>query len=163
MRGQGWRGRARQVLLMCALGVVAAVGCKALSDRLTRWQMLGGEAVEDPLQAVGGDGDRVRAARGRTGPATGTSSRRPRPQDWSPTTPPSSCSSASTPRRQQHPYPPEYDVIGEAQLRREATASSRPSSPGRPKVYAIFKKRRRSTGTTTSSSPTRPGIRPTRA
>src|SRR5690348_14915431 len=35
---------------------LAAAGCKAISNRLTHWNMLGQEALEDPITAVGGDG-----------------------------------------------------------------------------------------------------------
>src|SRR5437868_7483596 len=39
-----------------ALGYLAFSGCQMFSDRLTRWAMLGQEALDDPIQAVGGDG-----------------------------------------------------------------------------------------------------------
>ena len=42
------------LVLPLVLGPVAA-GCKALSDRLTHWNMLGQDALEDPIKAVGGD------------------------------------------------------------------------------------------------------------
>jgi hypothetical protein len=45
------------LVLVCGLTLY---GCqtikKRLSDNLTHWTMLGQEAVEDPIQAVGGDG-----------------------------------------------------------------------------------------------------------
>ena len=56
MCGRGARSRARVALVICILSVVALAGCKAMSDRLSRWPMLGGEALEDPIRAVGGDG-----------------------------------------------------------------------------------------------------------
>ena len=45
--------------LLLLLGL-ALYGCQtikqALSEHLTHWSMLGQEALEDPIQAVGGDG-----------------------------------------------------------------------------------------------------------
>src|SRR6516225_886227 len=41
-------------VLPVMVGLVAA-GCKAISNRLTHWNMLGQEALEDPIKAVGGD------------------------------------------------------------------------------------------------------------
>lgn len=44
----------------CLLLGVALCGCqgvlKKVSDRLARWDMLGDDALEDPIKAVGGDG-----------------------------------------------------------------------------------------------------------
>jgi hypothetical protein len=41
---------------------------------------------------------------------------------------------------QKYPYPPEYDLIGEAHLRREADGKLKSYVSGSPRVYAIFKK-----------------------
>jgi len=49
-----WRLWGRILLLpVCGWGLV--VGCQALSNRLSKWKMLGNDAVEDPVRAVGGD------------------------------------------------------------------------------------------------------------
>jgi len=40
----------------------------------------------------------------------------------------------------RHPYPPEYDLIGEARLRREANGKLKSYVTGAAKVYAIFRK-----------------------
>ena len=138
-------------------------GCKMLSDRLTHWHMLDQEALEDPIKAVGGDAV-VFAPQGDDAAARRGSARHGRRRrNWSPTTLRSSSSSASTPPAQPHPYPPEYDQIGEARLRprRQGRAEGvrrRPADRVR-----HLREAHASAATTTSSSPTPPGIRPTRA
>ena len=42
--------------------------------------------------------------------------------------------------KQQHPYPPEYDMIGEAHLQHDADGKLKSYVAGPAKVYAIFKK-----------------------
>ena len=42
--------------MLFAFAALCSSGCQLLSDRLTNWHMLGAEALEDPIQAVGGEG-----------------------------------------------------------------------------------------------------------
>jgi hypothetical protein len=46
------------------------------------------------------------------------------------------------PASQKHPYPPEYDLIGTAQLRRDAKGELKSAIGGEPAVYAIYQKLR---------------------
>jgi hypothetical protein len=130
------------VVLVVVAGSVVA-GCQSLtrgfSDRLTRWQMLGGEALEDPIQAVGGDGI-VFAPKEDTPPL---------PREKLAAAPPEVLVSYYSPifvqqrvrtEAQRYPYPPEYDLIGQAHLRREADGKLTSYVAGDPVVYAIFKK-----------------------
>src|SRR5437764_13534772 len=67
MRPHGFR-RWWVVLVLPALAWPVLEGCQAMSDRLTRWTMLGQAALEDPIQSVGGEGiifAPVRKDRGR--------------------------------------------------------------------------------------------------
>jgi hypothetical protein len=128
--------------LLAAPALVGLVvgGCQAINDRLTRWHMLGAEAVENPLQAVGGnavvfappDHD-ASWNRGRLSSAT--------PQQlvayYSPIFVQQRVDSTSL----RHPYPPEYDLIGTAQLRRESGGELKAFVAGQPRVYALYEKR----------------------
>jgi hypothetical protein len=118
---------------------LAAAGCKAISDRLTHWNMLGQEAVEDPLKAVGGDGI-VFAPRG-DGPIL---SRRQlasaTPQTLADYYAPIFVQQRINSQALKHPYPPEYDKIGQAHLRYDEKGKLKAYVAGPPKVYAIFKK-----------------------
>jgi hypothetical protein len=129
-------------LLLLLTGLVL-YGCqsikKHLSDNLTHWNMLGQEAVEDPIKAVGGDGivfvpaqeDRPMSRRqlAAADPATLVNY-------YAPTF----VQQRVDTKAQKYPYPPEYDMIGEAHIRREADGKLKSYVTGSPKVYAIFKK-----------------------
>ena len=113
-RPPGAHARVRTIWLALVVGA-SAVGCQALSHKLTNWQMLGQEALDDPINAVGGDGI-VFAPPGDDKPRDTVRDwpRRPRPS-WSPTTPRSSSSSGSTPRPSR------------TRTRRSTTRSARPN------------------------------------
>jgi hypothetical protein len=139
-QGQGWRVR---IIGLVATAAVGFVGCQTLkqrmSDRLTHWKMLGQEALEDPIQAVGGDGivflptqedhplDRRRLASAT--PAALASYYAPVYVQQRVDT-----------RALPHPYPPEYDLIGTARLRRESDGKLKSYVTGNPTVYAIVNK-----------------------
>lgn len=119
------------------VGLVAA-GCKAISDRMTRWNMLGQEALEDPIQAVGGDG--IVFVPRREGPVLG----RKQLASVAPETlvdyyAPVFVQQRVNSQTLKHPYPPEYDTIGQAHLRYEDKGKLKAYVGGEPKVYAIFK------------------------
>jgi hypothetical protein len=115
-------------------------GCQAISDRLSRWRMLGQEALDDPVQAVGGDAivfaPEHDAALHREQLAKAT------PQELVSYYSPVFVQQRVDPHKQAHPYPPEYDQIGEAQLRREGNGKYKAAVAGPPKVYAIYQKLR---------------------
>jgi hypothetical protein len=128
-------------LLLPVAGWLVSSGCQALSNRLTRWTMLGQEALESPIQAVGGDGivfapkeddqawDRPRLAKAS-------------PQELVAYYAPVFIQQRIDSKALRHPYPPEFDEIGEARLRRETGGKLKAFVAGPPKVYAIFEKRR---------------------
>jgi hypothetical protein len=126
------------LILVVVLGLAAA-GCKAISDRLTRWNMLGEEALEDPIKAVGGDGivfvPRVDSpALNRKQLASAT------PETLADYYAPVFVQQRVNSQTLKYPYPPEYDMIGQARLRYDEKGKLKAYVAGQPKVYAIFKK-----------------------
>jgi hypothetical protein len=114
------------------------VGCKAVSDKLTRWRMLGPEALQDPVRAVGGDAlvfipGRDNPPRNRQQLAAAT------PEVLADYYAPIFVQQRVNTQALKHPYPPEYDSIGEAHLRRNERGKLKAYVGGAPKVYAIFK------------------------
>jgi hypothetical protein len=112
---------------------------KKFSDHLTHWDMLGQEALEDPIKAVGGDGIVF----------TPTQDSRPLSRKQLATADPETLVNYYAPifvqqrvdtQAQKYPYPPEYDMIGEAHLRRGTDGKLKSYVNGSPKVYAIIKK-----------------------
>jgi hypothetical protein len=122
---------------------LTATGCQtmmnAFSQKLTHWKMLDDKALDDPIQAVGGDGfvfvpsqdlsSLTRQQLAKASPETLVSY-------YSPIFVQQKVDS----RAQKYPYPPEYDRIGEAKLKREADGKLTSYVSGSPKVYAIVKK-----------------------
>jgi hypothetical protein len=138
------QGIGRRVRIVCGLILAGGLflgGCQALmqhlSDHLTRWDMLGPDALEDPIQAVGGSGivfipndDSQPLSRQQLAAATPETLIR----YYSPVFVQQRLASTA-----QH-YPPEFDLIGTAHLRREADGKLKSYVAGPPTVYAIFKK-----------------------
>jgi hypothetical protein len=114
-------------------------GCQMLSDRMTRWSMLGQDALEDPVRAVGGDAvvftpaqpDQPLDRQRLIGAA---------PVDLVAYYAPVIVQQRVDTKARAHPYPPEYDLIGEAQLRRQASGETKAIVAGQPTVYAIYEK-----------------------
>jgi hypothetical protein len=134
-----WRAAA-----IAGIGVCVGIGgCQALlehmSNRLTHWQMLGDDALEDPIKAVGGDAiafvpapdlpPLTRAQLALAGPEVLVSYYAP-----------VFLQQRRDPKAQKYPYPPEYDQIGEARLRREPDGKLKSYVAGTPRVYAIVKR-----------------------
>jgi hypothetical protein len=139
-KGRAWRWYGI-ALLVPACGWLLLVGCQAMSDRLTRWKMLGADAPADPIVAVGGDGV-VFCPRQEVG---GWDRRRlaaATPEDLVGYYAPVFVQQRVDTRALAHPYPPEYDEIGEARLRREPGGKLKAFVAGPPRVYAIFEKRK---------------------
>jgi len=122
---------------------LALCGCQTikqgLTDHLTHWNMLGQDALEDPIKAVGGDGIVF----------TPNQDSRPLNRKQLAAADPETLVNYYSPifvqqrvdsNAQRFPYPPEYDMIGQAHLRREANGKLKSYVAGPPKVYAIFKK-----------------------
>jgi hypothetical protein len=128
--------RSRWWLLPALLAL--GLGCQQLSDRLTKWDMLGQDAPENPLQAVGGDGILFTPEPAQADPMQLASAR---PEElvryYAPVFVQQRVDSAG----QRYPYPPEYDRIGTAGLRHESDGSLKAVVSGEPKVYAIYQKR----------------------
>ena len=140
MCGRGARSRARVALVICILSVVALAGCKAMSDRLSRWPMLGGEAPEDPIRAVGGDGI-VFAPHDADRTENRDQLRSAGPQELVAYYAPVFVQQRVDTAAKRHPYPPEYDEIGEARMRRDDKGKLKALVAGPPKIYAIYEKR----------------------
>jgi hypothetical protein len=131
---------ARWVLLV--LCVVVLIGCqsfmKTLSSHLTNWQMLDQTALEDPIKAVGGDGI-VFVPKEDGAPLSRRQLAAASPATLVNYYAPIFVQQRVNTQAQAHPYPPEYDMIGEAHLRRDADGKLKSYVAGQPKVYAIFK------------------------
>jgi hypothetical protein len=137
VRSWRWYGPALAVVLGTALAGCQAF-MKSLHDRLSKWSMLGQEALEDPIKAVGGDGivflpDTDPRPLGRRELATAP------PEVLVSYYSPVFVQQRVNPQAQRYPYPAEYDTVGEAHLRRE-NGRLKSYVAGKPKVYAIFKK-----------------------
>jgi hypothetical protein len=102
--------------------------------------MLGAEAVENPIQAVGGDGV-VFAPRGEDAPRNRHQLAAAGPQELVAYYAPVFLQQRVNTTAQRHPYPPEYDEIGEARMRREKDAELKAFVAGPPRVYAIYETR----------------------
>ena len=118
--------------------------------------MLGKDAVENPLKAVGGDalvfspsGNDDAWDRRRLASAT--------PQELTAYYAPVFVQQRASTTLRPYPYPPEFDQVGEARLRPSPAASSRPSWPARPGSMPSSR-HARLLATTMSSLPTPPGI-----
>jgi hypothetical protein len=122
------------------LGLVCLTSCKALSDRLSHWDMLGGEALENPIQAVGGDGI-VFAPHTEDHPLNKTQFASAGPQELVAYYAPIFVQQRIDTKAQRHPYPPEYDEIGEALMTRNDKGKLKALVGGKPKVYAIYEKK----------------------
>jgi hypothetical protein len=140
MGGRGRRGALGAALVLGVLACVGAGGCETFSNRLSKWHMLGAEAPEDPIQAVGGDGVVFAPAdegspRGRARLAAAS------PQELVEYYAPVFVQQRVNTAAQRHPYPPSYDEIGEARMRRDKGVDLKAFVAGPPKVYAICEER----------------------
>jgi hypothetical protein len=132
--------RLAPLLLLCGL---VLYGCqtikKSLSDHLTHWTMLDQEALEDPIKAVGGDGV-VFTPSQDVPPMSRKQLEAAAPETLVNYYSPIFVQQRVDTMAQKYPYPAEYDLIGEAHLRKEADGKLKSYVAGSPKVYAIFKK-----------------------
>jgi hypothetical protein len=127
------------LVLAALLGVGLMVfGCKAISDKLTHWKMLDQTALEDPIKAVGGDGF-VFTPRQTDTPLNRRQLAAATPQVLADYYAPIFVQQRINSRSLKHPYPSEYDMIGQAHLRYEGPSKLKAYVAGPPKVYAIVK------------------------
>ena len=143
MRQVDANSRVRVLSLVLFLSGIALVGCQtikqAFSDHLTRWNMLEQNAVEDPIKAVGGDGmvfTPTQDSRPLSRPQLAAADPKTLVSYYAPIF----VQQRVDPQAQRFPYPPEYDMIGQAHLRRESNGKLKSYVGGPPTVYAIFKK-----------------------
>jgi hypothetical protein len=139
-----WRWAA--VLLPVALWL-AFEGCQTLTNKITKpflnglgkWSMLGQEALDDPLKAVGGDGVVFAPCKSdhpwnkpRLAAAT--------PEELVAYFAPVFVQQRVNTHEQRYPYPPEYDEIGTACLKRGDKGKLKACVSGHPRIYAIYQK-----------------------
>jgi hypothetical protein len=137
MRGPSKLGRIEKLLLLVAGSCLIVEGCQALNDHLSRWHMLGSEEMENPIQAVGGDGV-VFSPHGDDKPLGRKQLAAAGPQELVAYYAPVFVQQRINTTAQRHPYPPEYDEIGEARMRRDKEVELKAFIAGPPKVYAIY-------------------------
>lgn len=122
--------------------VLALCGCqlikRTLDDSLAHWTMLGQEAMEDPIQALGGDGI-VFSPNENNKPLSRTQLVTADPETLVAYYSPIFVQQRVNTQAQKYPYPPEYDMIGQAHLRHEGN-ELKSYVAGSPIVYAICKK-----------------------
>jgi len=140
MRGQDRRGRLRIAFVVGLLAGLAGGGCQMLSDRLTKWHMLGAEALDDPIKAVGGSGV-VFSPRGEDAARSRRQLASADPRTLVAYYAPVVVQQRTNSAAQAHPYPPEYDEIGEARMRRDKGTELKAFVAGPPRVYAIYETR----------------------
>jgi hypothetical protein len=133
-----WWVRLGWIPLVLALVVC---GCqtflKNLSNKLTKWNMLGQEALEDPIKAVGGDG-MIFLPKEDCQPLNRRQLAAAPPEKLAAYYAPIFVQQRKP--SQRFPYPPEHDMIGEARLKREGNGKLKSYVAGLPRVYIIVKK-----------------------
>jgi hypothetical protein len=133
----------RRWWLILVLPIVAGLGlggCQLLSDRLSKWKMLDEKALADPVQAVGGRAT-VFTPAGEDHPRSRRQLAAATPQELVKYYSPVFIQQRVDTAAQRHPYPAEYDEIGEARVRREPKGDLKSFVAGQPKVYALYEKR----------------------
>ncbi|HSQ56236.1 MAG TPA: hypothetical protein VLM40_10890 [Gemmata sp.] len=135
------RSRALAVWAACAClaSGAAFVGCEAISNRLSKWKMLDQKALEDPIRAVGGSAI-VFSPAGEDHPLSRDRLAKATPLELVAYYSPVLIQQRVNTAGQKHPYPPEYDLIGSAQLRRDSRGEFKATVGGAPAVYAIYQK-----------------------
>ncbi len=127
--------------ILVALAVASTSGCQLLSDRLTKWHMLGAEALEDPIKAVGGQAV-VFSPRGEDKARSRQQLASADPQALVAYYAPVIIQQRTNAAAQAHPYPPEFDEVGEARMKRDQANALKAYVAGPPVVYAIYETRK---------------------
>ncbi len=128
------------VVVAAVLAVLAVAGCETVSNHLTKWTMLDQASLEDPIRAVGGDA--IVFSPGDERPLTRLQLAKAMPTELVWYYAPILIQQRVNTATQKYPYPPESDLIGTAQLRREANGELKSAIGGAPAVYAIYQKLR---------------------
>jgi hypothetical protein len=131
-------GNAFRLLLFAAAAGLIPLGCELVSNRLTKWRMLDQTALEDPIRAIGGDA--IVFSPGEDHPLPPGQLPRATPAELVAYYAPVVIQQRVNTAAQRHPYPPEYDQIGTAQLRREKNGEVKAAVGSDPAVYAIYQK-----------------------
>jgi hypothetical protein len=129
------------VALVGFSSLLLGLGCQAFSNKMTKWKMLDQAAVEQPLQAVGGDGI-VFGPKEADRPMSRSQLAAAAPQALVAYYTPIFIQQRIDASKQRFPYPPEYDYIGEAQVTQEKDGKFKALVAGQPKVYAIYQQRK---------------------
>jgi hypothetical protein len=114
----------------------AGVGCELLSNRLTKWKMLDQSALEDPVKAVGGDAIVFSPTEDKVVRADKLA--KAAPNELVAYYAPVLIQQRVNTNAQRRPYPPEFDLIGTAQLKRDPKIGLKATVGGAPAVYAIY-------------------------
>ncbi len=122
------------VLLLAVL-----LGCKAISKHLTNWKMLDDSALENPLQAIGGDGI-IFAPPANDHPLEPDQLAKEKEQQLLAYYSPVIIQQRGGGEGKKHTYPREFDLVGEAKLKREANGKLKSYVTGHPTVYGIFQR-----------------------
>jgi hypothetical protein len=126
------------VLLSLSCVGLVVVGCKAISNKLTHWHMLDQNALEDPIKAVGGDGF-VFSPRLNETPMNRKQLAAASDDVLAAYYAPIFVQQRVNSQALKYPYPPEYDMIGQARMRYESNGKLKAYVAGEPKVYVIVK------------------------
>jgi len=128
---------------MFVFAILLIEGCQTikqkLSDSLSHWNMLGQEALEDPIKAVGGDGI-VFTPNIDSSPLDRKKLSISSPEVLVSYYSPIFIQERVDSKAKRFPYPPEYDMIGQAHLSLEPNGKLKSYVAGSPVVYAICKK-----------------------
>ena len=129
----------RAAIVAVVLALIAGSGCKLISNQLTKWKMLDQNALEDPIKAVGGDAI-VFSPSGEDHPLNRDKLAKAAPTELVAYYAPVFIQQCVNTAVGKHPYPPEFDLIGTAQLTRDAKGELKAKVGGEPAVYAIYQK-----------------------
>ncbi len=140
--GKHIRWNRRRYLSVVVLLALVVCGCQKflrhLSNNLTHWNMLGNEAMEDPLKAVGGVGFvylPMKISQGWSHDKLKKASVQELVEYYSPIV----VQQRPNGTEKTHSYPPEYDEIGQAFLKPDGQ-KFKAYVAGAPKLYAIYQK-----------------------
>ncbi len=126
--------------LLASIAIGLAAGCQVVSNHTTKWKMLEPNAVESPIQAVGGDG-MVFTPKQEDVPRTREQLASATQQELLDHYAPIFLQQRVNTRQQRYPYPPEFDNIGQASVRHELDGSFKAFVAGDPKVYTLYQKK----------------------
>jgi hypothetical protein len=131
-----WRLVCVAAVIVFAGAALGGIGCELISNRLSKWKMLDQKTMEDPIRAVGGDAIVFSPSEEKSVRADKLASATP--AELVTFYAPILVQQRVNTTAQRRPYPPEYDLIGSAQLKRDAKGALKSTVGGEPAVYAIY-------------------------